>query len=108
MDLNYVTIYNSLDEEIGTPPAEVNENNTILEKMKSDLLKASVVLTQVCELQLAKVETLDIKTIKDIAKIILDLQSVHFGKSEVVINNYQQNISNTQLNYFKSICKDEI
>lgn len=109
MNLTLLPIYNTFTEETSKTSHSISSvESSELESMREDLLKASKTLTRACEMKLEHLSSLDIKELKDIAKVILDLQSTYFSKPEVVVNNYQQNISNTQLNFFKSIMKDEI
>lgn len=107
MQLLYIPICNSIDYEI-EPVSNETQEKTQLEQMKEDLLKASQTLTRACEIRLSSYTDLDLKEIRTLSQIILDLQNTYFGKPEVVVNNYQQNISTNQLNFFKSILKDEV
>lgn len=88
--------------------SEIETSDTELERMKDDLLKASRALTKACESYLTPHSDLSLKDIRTLSQVITNLNNAYFGKSEVVVNNYQQNISNTQLNFFKSIQQDEI
>lgn len=103
MQLSYDKICNSLEYEL----EKVEEFDT-LSAMREELLNASYTLTKACEAKLAGVDSLEYKELKALADIIKDLQNAYFGRPEVVVQNIQNNISNTQLNFFKSIMQNEI
>lgn len=103
MQLSYNKICNSLDYEL-----EEAEKFDTLTAMREELLSASYTLTKACEAKLASAESLEYKELKALADIIKDLQNAYFGRPEVVVQNIQNNISNNQLNFFKSIMQNEI
>lgn len=94
-----------------TLPFEIEEENTPLtdEQIKEDLQTAARALSKFCAERLqSEISYMEIKELKDLAKIAIDLQRAFFGSSDVTINNVQQNISQTNLQMFKQSIRDEI
>lgn len=96
-------------------PALANDDNVDVYKLsKSDELKQNIenaasLIARVASERLAhEIHGMDIKEIKDLAKLVLDIQRAFFSSSDITINNVQNNISQTNLNFFKSSLRDEI
>lgn len=107
MEVEILGSFNTLEMEIssGSQGKEV----VTKEQIKQDLETAAVALSKFCASELANgISSMEIKEIKDLSRMIIDIQRAFFGNEGVVINNIQQNISNTQLNFFKQSLKNEI
>lgn len=98
---------NTLEYEMNGVPEVTQTMNK--EQIKQSLETAAVTLSKFCASELANgISSMDIKEIKDLSKMLIDLQRAFFGNEGVTVNNIQQNISNTQLNFFKQSLKNEI
>lgn len=107
MEVEILDSFNTLEMEIES----ANQDNAVVtkEQIKQDLETAAVALSKFCASELANgISSMEIKEIKDLSRMIIDIQRAFFGNEGVVINNIQQNISNTQLNFFKQSLKNEI
>lgn len=107
MEVEILDSFNTLEMEIES----ANQGNEVVtkEQIKQDLETAAVALSKFCASELANgISSMEIKEIKDLSRMIIDIQRAFFGNEGVVINNIQQNISNTQLNFFKQSLKNEI
>lgn len=107
MEVEILDSFNTLEMEIES----ANQDNSVVtkEQIKQDLETAAVALSKFCASELANgISSMEIKEIKDLSRMIIDIQRAFFGNEGVVINNIQQNISNTQLNFFKQSLKNEI
>lgn len=79
------------------------------DELKQNIENAASLIAKVASDRLAnEIYSMDTKEIKDLAKLVLDIQRAFFGSNDITINNIQNNISQTKLNYFKSSLKDEI
>lgn len=88
--------------------AEVKEPLTD-EQIKEDLQTAARALSKFCAERLqSEISYMEIKELKDLAKIAIDLYRAFLGSSDITINNIQQNVSQTQLQMFKQSIKNEI
>lgn len=107
MEVQVLDSFNTLEMEI-SGKTEVSSTLT-KEQIKQDLETAAVALSRFCASELANgISSMKIKEIKDLSRMIIDIQRAFFGNEGVTINNIQQNISNTQLNFFKQSLKNEI
>lgn len=94
-----------------TLPYEIEEPKVQLtdEQIRDDLQTAARALSKFCAERLqSEISYMEIKELKDLAKIAIDLQRAFFGSSDITINNVQNNISQTQLQMFKQSIRDEI
>lgn len=98
-------------ESITTFPYETKEEQVVLtdEQIRDDLQTAARAISKFCAERLqTEISYMEIKELKDLAKIAIDLQRAFFGSSDITINNVQNNISQTQLQMFKQSIRDEI
>lgn len=107
-----IKVIDSFDT-INPPDVKMPEMPAVskMDKLNADLQEQAQTIILTCKAKLAASgEDIDIAELKEIAKISIDLQKAFFSEKSaaVQINNVQQNISNTQLNYFKGIMRTEI
>ena len=85
------------------------KDNVEVDKVKTNLETATSSIAEYCANQLIHLDSLEFKEVKELAKIVLDITRTLYPQNQITINNNTiQNISNTQLNYFKQGLKNEI
>lgn len=77
--------------------------------LNDDLKSIASTIVQVCKCKLrTEGEDIDLFTLKEVAKVALDVQKAFFDNKSTNVQVNNVNISNNQLNYFKGIMKNEI
>lgn len=81
------------------------------QKLNEDLRQVASNIVKICKIKINNDgEDMDLATLKEVSKIALDVQRAFFDNKQtnVQVNNNIQQISNTQLNYFRGLLQDEI
>lgn len=103
-----IKVIDSFDTTNPPPPAI---SASTLDTLSDDLKGVATSIVSICKLKIQEQgEDMDIATLKEVAKVALDVQKAFYDNKQtnVQVNNIQNNISNTQLNYFKGIMRNEI
>lgn len=99
-----IKVIDSFDT-MNPPDIDIKPTSTL----KEDLHDVANQMVSVCKIKLRdEGEDMDLATLKEIAKVALDIQKAFFDNKAPAVQVNNMNVSNTTLNHFKGIMRTEI
>lgn len=110
MIIDIIDSFTTMDEP-KLPDIFDGQELTKTQKLSEELQQVASNIVQICKIKVNNNgEDMDLAMLKEVSKITIDVQRAFFDNKQtnVQVNNNIQQISNTQLNHFRGLLRDEI